>query len=210
MEIHAFELGSFLVSAYVVVADGEAMVVDAPEGSREIVEFCKGRGLAPKMLINTHGHADHIFANAAIKAEWPSIVIAVGRDDGPMLTSPLKNLSLLVGSWIKSPRPDRLLDDGEEVQLGSAVFRVLATPGHTHGGISLYTRDGPDGRPAAFTGDALFAGGVGRTDFPGASHETLIKSIRERLLTLPPETVIYPGHGPPSTVGAEASSNPWL
>jgi glyoxylase-like metal-dependent hydrolase (beta-lactamase superfamily II) len=210
MEIHTFVLGSFQVSAYVVVEGGEAMAVDAPEGSEQTVEFCRGRGLAPKLLVNTHGHADHIFANAALKAAWPDLRIAIGQEDGPMLTSPMRNLSLLMGAWIKSPKADRLLVDGDKIELGPATFEVLATPGHTRGGISLYTASGPNGDPVVFTGDALFAEGVGRTDFPGASYETLLTSIRQRLLTLPPETVVYPGHGPETTIGHEASANPWL
>lgn len=210
MEIHTHVLGSFQVSAYVVIDGGEAMVVDAPEGADEIVDFCKGRGLAPKLVVNTHGHVDHIFGNAALKAAWPAVALAIGREDGPMLTSPLRNLSLLMGAWVKSPKADRLLADGDRIAVGAATFEVLATPGHSPGGISLYTKAGPDGKPAVFTGDALFAEGIGRTDFPGASHATLLASIRERLLTLPAETVVYPGHGPQTTIGQEAKSNPWL
>jgi glyoxylase-like metal-dependent hydrolase (beta-lactamase superfamily II) len=199
-----------MVSAYVVAADGEAMVVDAPEGSEAIVRFCEARNLAPKVLVNTHGHADHIFANALLKARWPDMAIAVGEGDGPMLASPTRNLSLLLGAWIKSPKPDRLLAEGDRVEVGKAALDVLATPGHTRGGISLFSPDGPDGRPIVFTGDALFAGGIGRTDFPGASHRTLIASIRERLFALPPETVVYPGHGPATTIGEEVRTNPWV
>jgi glyoxylase-like metal-dependent hydrolase (beta-lactamase superfamily II) len=210
MEIHPFVLGSFQVSAYVVIADGRAAVIDAPEGSEAIIRFCDARGLVPHILVNTHGHGDHIFANALLRKRWPQMEIAIGKTDGPMLGSPLRNLSAVMGAWTKSPKADRLLEDGDRIEIGSAVFEVLATPGHTRGGISLYTPDGPDGRPVVFTGDALFAGGIGRTDFPGASHKTLLESIRKRLLALAPETVVYPGHGPPSTIGEEAAGNPWL
>jgi glyoxylase-like metal-dependent hydrolase (beta-lactamase superfamily II) len=122
----------------------------------------------------------------------------------------MRNLSPLMGAWVKSPPPDRLLEDGDRVELGSVSFEVLATPGHTKGGISLFSADGPGGRPVVFTGDTLFAGGIGRFDFPGGSHETLLESIHKRLLVLPPETVVYPGHGPPSTVAEEARTNPFL
>ena len=210
MEIHAFELGSFQVSAYVVVAGDEAMIVDAPEGSDEIIGFCQRRKLVPRILVNTHGHADHIHANAAMKKHWPDLAIAVRAGDAAMIQSPMKNLSALLASWIKSPKADRLLADGDTVEVGSASWRVLATPGHTPGGISLYCPEAADGRGVVFTGDALFAGGIGRTDFPGGDYDLLIKSIRERLLTLPPETVVYPGHGPASTVGEEARTNPFL
>ena len=210
MEIHTFELGSFQVSAYVVIDDAKAMIVDAPEGAEAIVAFCEGRKLVPELLVNTHGHADHIAANAAMKQRWPGLKIAIGRDDAPMLASPLRNLSALLGARIKSPEADRLLADGDRIEVGSARLEVLATPGQTPGGISLYAADGPGGRGIVFTGDALFAGGIGRTDFPGASHKTLLESLRNRLLTLPPDTLVYPGHGPASTIGEEARDNPWI
>jgi hydroxyacylglutathione hydrolase len=211
MEIHTFELGSFLVSAYVVVEGDEAMIVDAPEGADEIIGFCDRRGLVPRILVNTHGHADHIHANAAMKKRWPDLAIAVGAGDAAMLGSPMKNLSALMMAWVKSPKADRVLADGDSVEVGTAKFRVLTTPGHTPGGISLYRPpDAADGRGVVFTGDALFAGGIGRADFPGGDYDLLMKSIRERLLTLPPDTVVYPGHGPASTVGEEARTNPFL
>ena len=216
MEIHPFVLGGYEVSAYVVIAVGdrpdqtEAMIVDAPQGSEAIIAFCDQRRLVPRLLVNTHGHADHIYANKRLREHWPEIQIAVGAADAALLGSPLRNLSPLMAAWIKSPKPDRLLEDGDRIELGSAALEVLATPGHTRGSISLFSPDGPDGRPIVFTGDALFAGGIGRTDFPGASHRTLLRSIRARLLALPPETVVYPGHGPPTTIGEEARTNPFL
>jgi len=210
MEIHTFELGSFQVSAYVVIAGEEAMIVDAPEGADEIIAFCDRRKLVPRVLVNTHGHADHIIANAAMKKHWKDLAIVIGEGDAPMLGSPTKNLSILLMSWIKSPAADRLLADSDTVAVGEMKFQVLATPGHTPGGISLYCPEAADGRGVVFTGDALFAGGIGRTDFPGGDYDLLAKSIRERLLTLPPETVVYPGHGPASTVGEEARTNPFL
>ena len=210
MEIHTFELGSFQVSAYVVVAGEEAMIVDAPEGADEIIAFCDRRKLVPRVLVNTHGHADHIIANAAMKKHWKDLAIVIGEGDAPMLGSPTKNLSILLMSWIKSPAADRLLADSDTVAVGEMKFQVLATPGHTPGGISLYCPEAADGRGAVFTGDALFAGGIGRTDFPGGDYDLLLASIRKKLFTLPPDTVVYPGHGPASTVGEEARTNPFL
>jgi len=210
MEIHAFVLGSMRVSAYVVTDDAETMIVDGPEGSERIVAFCRERGLTPQLLVNTHGHVDHIQGNALLKETWPEMALAIGEADGPMLRSPTRNMSILLGAWLKSPEADLLLAGGDRLSVGSAAFEVLATPGHSPGGISLYSSEGPDGRPVAFTGDALFAGGIGRTDFPGANHKTLIESIKTRLLTLPPETAVYPGHGPATTIAEEAATNPWL
>ena len=218
MEIHAFELGGFMVSAYVVTAlpkgenagRPEAMIIDAPEGAEAIIDFCRDRGLTPRLLVNTHGHADHIHSNRLVKETWPDLAIACGRAEAALLGSPLRNLSALVLGWVKSPPPDRLLSGGDRIELADAAFTVLETPGHSPGGISLYSTQGPDGRPVVFTGDALFRGSIGRTDFPGARHEVLLKSIREKLLVLPPETVVYPGHGPTTTIGEEVRTNPFI
>lgn len=219
MEIHAFELGSFQVSAYVVISGGgaesgepdpEAMIVDAPENARRIVECLRGRRLAPRLLVNTHGHADHIYANKLLKETWPEMQLACGKEDASLLESPFRNLSPLMAAWIKSPKPDRLLAEGDRIELGSAVFEVIETPGHSPGGISLYCSEGPDSAPVVFTGDALFAGSVGRTDFPGSKHATLIRSVRDKLLALPGETRVYPGHGPTTTIELEARTNPFL
>lgn len=237
MEIHAFELGSFQVSAYVVIGDArqastssdgkgpaprdgdeatdadaapEVMVVDAPQDAGRIVQFLRGRRLAPKLLVNTHGHADHIYANKLLRETWPEMAIACGKEDAALLESPFRNLSPLMAAWIKSPKPDRLLVEGDRIELGASVFEVIETPGHSPGGISLYSESGPDGTPVVFTGDALFAGSIGRTDFPGARHETLVRSIREKLLSLPGQTRVYPGHGPTTTIDLEGRTNPFL
>ena len=210
MEIQSFVLGPLQVSAYVVTEGEEAMIVDAPDGAERIVEFVTERGVRPTILVNTHGHADHIQGNALLKETWPEMTLAIGEGDAPMLIHPMKNMSPLLAAWIKSPPADRLLTGGDTVTVGGTALEVLETPGHSPGGISLYTPDGPDGRGVVFTGDALFAGSIGRTDLPGMSEATLLEAIRERLLTLPEETIVCPGHGPASTIGREMQSNPWL
>jgi len=210
MDIHAFTLGPLQVSAYVVTEGQEALLVDAPAGAEAIIDFVREQGATPTILVNTHGHADHIQANRLLKETWPAVPLAIGEADAPMLTHPMKNMSPLMAAWVKSPQADRLLSGGDHVTVGGAAFEVLATPGHSPGSISLYCPQGPDGTGVVFTGDALFAGGIGRTDLPGMSGETLLASIRDRLLTLPDETVVYPGHGPPSTIGREKRNNPWL
>jgi glyoxylase-like metal-dependent hydrolase (beta-lactamase superfamily II) len=210
MEIHSFVLGPLQVSAYVVVDAAEAMIVDAPDGAERLVDFVRTAGVRPAVLVNTHGHADHIQGNALLKQTWPEMTLAIGQADAPLLVHPMKNLSPLLGAWVKSPEADRLLADGDRVTVGQAAFEVLVTPGHSKGSISLYAAEGPDGRPVVFCGDVLFAGGIGRSDLPGQSGETLMTSIRERLLALPEETVVYPGHGPATTLGEEIRTNPWL
>ena len=210
MEIQSFVLGPLQVSAYVVTEGDEAMLVDGPDGAEQMVEFVRERGAKPVVLVNTHGHADHIQGNALLKETWPEMTLAIGEGDAPMLVHPMKNMSPLMAAWVKSPEADRLLSGGDTVTVGGARFEVLETPGHSPGGISLYCPEGPDGTGVVFTGDALFAGGIGRTDLPGMSEQTLLTAIHERLLTLPDETTVYPGHGPASTVGREKESNPWL
>ncbi|MFO8014831.1 MAG: MBL fold metallo-hydrolase [Phycisphaerae bacterium] len=210
MEIQPFVLGPLQVSAYVVIEAEEAMLVDGPDGAERMVEFVQQRGATPVVLVNTHGHADHIQGNALLKETWPDMTLAIGAADAPLLVHPMKNMSPLMAAWVKSPEADRLLAGGDRITVGGTDFEVLETPGHSPGGISLYCPEGPDGTGVVFTGDALFAGGIGRTDLPGMSEETLLAAIRRRLLTLPEETVVYPGHGPASTIGREKRSNPWL
>ena len=196
-----------------------ALVIDPGGDARRIIEHLEGKGgpqrdkarrgpLEPATVINTHGHADHIAANAELRKRWPDVKIAIGRADAKALTSPLKNMSLFVARLVKSPPADRLLDDGDVVEFGRWRFRVLATPGHTPGGISLYSDD-LDGRPVLFSGDTLFAESVGRTDIPGGDWKSLIRGIREKIFVLPDETQIYPGHGPATTVAHEKKFNPF-
>ena len=166
-------------------------------------------GITPRMLVNTHGHVDHIAGNEAVKRRWPDIQIAIHGDDAAKLTSSLRNLSLLMGMMVKSPPADRILAEGDTIPLGDETLEVLHTAGHTPGGITLLARP-ESGPPMAFTGDTLFCLGVGRTDFPGASQRTLLESIRMKLFSLPDETACYPGHGPETTIGQERRDNPFL
>jgi hydroxyacylglutathione hydrolase len=197
-----------------------ALVIDPGGDARRIIEHLETRNLSAASVVNTHGHADHIAANAELRKRWPDVKIAIGRADAKALTSPLHNMSLFVARLVKSPKADRLLDDGDVVELGRLRFRVLSTPGHTPGGICLYSDDwgdpptqkgalGGPGRPVLFSGDTLFADSVGRTDIPGGNWEALIRGIREKIFVLPDETDIYPGHGPATTVGHEKKFNPF-
>ncbi len=211
MRIETYQLGSFMTNAYLVLSgDGrEALLVDAPEEIEQVIDRCDADGLVPRMLINTHGHVDHIAGNQAVKARWPDIRVAIHPADARKLESPMRNLSLLMGMRVKSPAADVMLREGDQVRLGNETFDVLETPGHTPGGITLVAR--PDDGPAiAITGDTLFYQGVGRTDFPGGDMQTLLETIRRKLFTLPDDTICYPGHGPSTMVGQERESNPFL
>jgi glyoxylase-like metal-dependent hydrolase (beta-lactamase superfamily II) len=222
MKIDCFQLGPFLVNCYLVTADAgaagpETILIDAPDEVQQVIAHCDRLGLKPRLLLNTHGHVDHISGNAAVKEHWPALKLAIHAADAAKLGSPLRNLSLLLGQVVTSPPADVLLTDGQKLTLGDEVLEVRHTPGHTPGGISLILREprpGPSGgdvtTPVAFTGDTLFAGSVGRTDFPGASSKALLSSIRRQLFTLADETLCYPGHGPPTTIGEERAHNPYV
>lgn len=165
-------------------------------------------GVQPELILNTHGHADHIGANGELRRLFPQVAIAIGRTDAHLLTSPIRNLAVFFARWTKSPRADRLLADGDLVEAAGVALRVRELPGHTRGHIVLVAQG--DTPPVVFCGDTLFAGSIGRTDLPGGSHRQLLAGIARVLLTLPPQTILYPGHGPATTVAAERAENPFL
>jgi glyoxylase-like metal-dependent hydrolase (beta-lactamase superfamily II) len=180
----------------------KAVVIDPAGESERIKKVIIKNKLEVVFLINTHGHLDHILANREIKEET-SAKLLIHQADAKMLADPVANLSSLFGSPFKSPPPDILLKEGDLIKFGQFSLRVLHTPGHTPGSISLLLEPA---QQVLFTGDTLFAGGIGRYDFPGASYEALKNSILKKLFSYPGETVIYPGHGPPSTIGQEKIS----
>jgi glyoxylase-like metal-dependent hydrolase (beta-lactamase superfamily II) len=180
-----------------------------PGGEADLISArLRHLGLRPELIANTHGHADHIGANGELRRRFPGVTIAVGSADARLLISPVRNLAVFFARWTKSPKPDRLLAEGDLVEAAGVALRVRELPGHTRGHIVLIAeRESP---PAVFCGDTLFAGSIGRTDLPGGSHEQLLAGIARVLLALPPDTVLYPGHGPVTTVAAERARNPFL
>ena len=174
---------------------GEAILIDPGAEARKIKKRLKTHNLKVNTIVYTHGHADHIGANHQLNCP-----VSIHRMDANFLTNPRLNLSGMFESPISLPEADILLEDGQKIKLGEICLEVIHTPGHTPGGICLNTGK------ICFTGDTLFAGGIGRTDIPGASEEDLLNSIRSRLLTLEDDVVIYPGHGPSSTIGEEKAN----
>jgi glyoxylase-like metal-dependent hydrolase (beta-lactamase superfamily II) len=204
------EVGPLVSNAYLLRDDDdeEGAVIDPGAEGNRIVQRCRAEGIVPRLLINTHGHVDHIGANAALKAAFPDALLCVGARDAGRLTDPVANLTALFGGSAGGPAPDVLLEDGDELPFGAVTLRVIETPGHTPGGICLLAPD--ESPPQLFCGDLVFRRGVGRSDLPGGDPEALAGSIRRRVFTLPGETVIWPGHGQSTTVEEERLENPFV
>jgi hydroxyacylglutathione hydrolase len=209
MKIEGLVLGSFETNCY-VLRDREAaedcLIIDTGLEAGGLVAFLQENKLNPVAVILTHGHADHITGVAALRKNFSDLKVYIHKLDEEMLTGAQSNLSELAGIRFSSEPADFLIEEGDIIKQAGMKLEVLHTPGHTPGGISLYSKE--DG--IVFAGDALFAGSVGRTDLPGASTAQLIKSIREKLFTLPDETICYPGHGPATTIAQEKAHNPFL
>lgn len=209
--IRGFALGPFETNCYVVSFPGhrECWIVDASYEPAELIEAVRNAGLRPVALVLTHAHCDHIAGACEVVEAFagdgplPVWIHAAERD---WLGDPMLNLSAMMGLPVTGPEPARLLKEGEELELSGQRWKVLHTPGHSPGGITLY--HSPSG--TAISGDALFAGSIGRTDFPGSDHQLLVRSIKEKLYALPGSTKVYPGHGPPTTIERERRSNPFV
>ncbi len=183
----------------------QGMVIDPGAEGRTILRAVSELGLSIKLIVVTHAHFDHVGAVPAVK-EATGAQLAIHEADASMRLGPFARMmaSISGGSFSRSSKPERLLRDGDVIEIGGLRFTVLHTPGHSLGGISLY------GNGVVFTGDTLFNYGVGRSDFPGCSHRQLIDSIKSKLMSLPDDTIVYPGHGPPTTIGEEKRGNPFL
>lgn len=203
--IDIIPVGGIETNCYLIGDDKDAILIDPGDDSDKIVGLIKKRKVKVAKIVLTHGHADHIGAVPELK-KYTGAPVLIHSEDAIMLTDAMANLSAVFDVPFATNPADGILKDGDIVSAGSINLKVLFTPGHTPGGISLYEKDAG----VVFTGDALFAGSIGRTDFPGASHEQLIEAIQEKLLSLRDETIAYPGHGPQSTIGEEKEENPWL
>jgi glyoxylase-like metal-dependent hydrolase (beta-lactamase superfamily II) len=213
MLIETLQLGPVATNCYIYSSDGiRAVVIDPAAEAEEIAGHLRALELEPVAIINTHGHLDHTGANEGLKALL-DVPIYIGEGDAPYLGPGAESLhrqdALIIGPeavalfqehYTVSPAADVLLREGDEV--AEAGLTVVNTPGHTAGSISLV------GRSFIFSGDALFAGSIGRTDLCGGDERTLISSVKTKILTLPAKTEVFPGHGPPTTVGEERSHNP--
>lgn len=204
MNIHALTLGPFATNCYLVWAryGREALLVDCAGDAGPILDAARERGLTIALIVVTHGHVDHIEALASLVRETGAAV-AVHELDAPMLGDCMLSGAALFGLPQEQARADRLVGERDLVSVEGLTFTVLHTPGHTPGSICLL------GEQTVFSGDCLFAGGIGRVDLPGGDEAAMLRSLA-RLMELPDGLAVYPGHGPPTTIAAEREGNPWL
>jgi hydroxyacylglutathione hydrolase len=209
LNIHTIVSMPFAENSYIAWLEGrdDAVVIDPGLEPELILDFLQEQQLTIHSILVTHGHADHIGGNAAMKAAFPSAPLLIGSGDAFMLTDADANLSAPFGMPVTSPEADRLLQEGDAAEAAGMRFEVLEIPGHSPGHIVYLYRDHPI---VVFGGDVLFRDGIGRFDFPGGSGRQLVDGIRGKLFALPDDTVVYPGHGPVTTVGREKKHNPFV
>jgi hydroxyacylglutathione hydrolase len=209
LQIRVIESMPFSENTYVVFLDGrdDCLVIDPGMEPDRILDLLHNLKKEPAAILNTHGHGDHIAGNEAMKVAFPDAPLMIGTNEARLLTDANANLTGLFGMPIVSPEADRLLNEGDRIELAGIEFDVLDVPGHSPGHVVFVWRGSPN---KVFGGDVLFERGIGRTDFPGSNGPLLLQGIRSKLFTLPPETIVYPGHGEPTTIGAERSFNPFV
>jgi glyoxylase-like metal-dependent hydrolase (beta-lactamase superfamily II) len=208
MFLKQIEVGRMAVFAYLLASDSgeEGLVIDPADDADEILAIADQQKIKIRYILNTHSHVDHIMGNEEMKKRTGAKII-IHEEDAPHLQRTPRSMLAMFGGR-PSPPADRMVKDGELIQAGDLSLQVLHTPGHSPGGMCLYG----DGR--VFTGDTLFVGGVGRTDLPGGSWPLLLHSIQTKLLVLPDDTMVYPGHNygpaPFSTIRNERLHNPMI
>ena len=213
MQISKLVLGSYENNSYIVRKDKEStdcIIIDTGLTAEPLIDFLKKKNLKPNTLILTHGHADHIAGAVSLRKHFDKIKVCIHKADSNMLGDAVRNLSSSAGAKITIAPADVLFDKEEQVEFGGMAFQLIHTPGHSPGGICLYNRD----EKILFSGDTLFAGSIGRTDFPGYDSQKcfkqLVDNIKSKLLILLDDTAVLPGHGEDTTIGQEKLHNPYL
>lgn len=210
LTVHLLTFNPFQENTYIISApSGECIIIDPGCFDRmeraEFKSFIEDHKFKPVRLINTHCHIDHILGNSFVAKEW-NLGLEIHKGEIPVLESGTMVSGMYGVPYETSPAPSAFLEEGDKVVLDGHELEVLFTPGHSPASICFY--NAADGW--VIGGDVLFYESIGRTDLPGGDHATLLKSIREKLFVLPNETIVYPGHGPETTIGYEKMFNPWM
>lgn len=197
-------------NSYLITLPGrqDGVIVDPGFEFPKILDEAEALGITPVAILNTHGHADHIAGNAAMKDRWPDSPLIIGEGDADKLTDPVGNLSAIFGFPMVSPKADQTVREGEVLELAGIRWTVRNTPGHCSGHVVFIASELDP--VIVLSGDLVFVGGVGRVDFPDGNARQLVASIRDVLFTLPDSAVLLTGHGPTTTVGEEKRSNPYV
>ncbi|MEZ5359583.1 MAG: MBL fold metallo-hydrolase [Candidatus Zixiibacteriota bacterium] len=205
MKISTVVVSMFETNCYLACDEftGKCAIIDPGDEPEKIFSEIEQLNVTPEVVLLTHGHGDHIGAVVEMIHRY-KIPLFAGDGEETLLSSPERNMSAAVGLPIICPPPKMYLKESDKVKVGNISFSVISTPGHSPGGVCYLHEN------ILFCGDTLFYGSVGRTDFPGCSHEQLISSIANKLMNLPDSTKCYPGHGPATTIGYEKKHNPFL
>ncbi|MGC4021432.1 MAG: MBL fold metallo-hydrolase [Cyclobacteriaceae bacterium] len=209
LSIQTFTFNPFSENTYVISDEtGEAVIIDpgcyTREEQRELSDYVESERLKIKFILATHSHIDHVLGNDFAKDKFKAPLL-VHKLDEPQLRA-VKNYAPLYGfDAYREGLPDRLITEEDTIQFGNTNWKILFLPGHAPGHVGYYNEN----EKVIFSGDVLFAGSVGRTDLPGGNFETLIESIHKKMFALPDEVIVYPGHGPTTTIGKEKISNPF-
>lgn len=200
-------LGPMQTNCYILYKeDHSCLIIDPGEEGDKLIKYLQEKKLNPEGIVLTHAHFDHIGAVDIVRDAY-NLPVYLHQNEKEWLSNPALNLSdFMQGGKITIKEADRIITEEQDLTVGTFRFQVLETPGHSPGSISLYFQDDQ----LVVAGDALFFGSIGRTDLPGGNHAKLIESIHQKLLSLPEETSVLPGHGPVTSIGNEMDSNPFL
>lgn len=189
---------------YACLESKKAVIIDPGADGKKLYRWVTDKGLKVEYILLTHGHVDHIGGVEELRQLLGDVLVGIHADDAEMLTDGKKNLSSYLGSELVLQSADFMLEDGQEIAVGKGKLKVLSTPGHSPGCVCFLTTEG------LFSGDTLFAGSIGRTDFPGGSLDQLLKGVKNKLMILPEDTRVFPGHGEETSIRAEKRDNPYL